>query len=61
MSYYFSAANFTGIAEYFRAQSDEERMHGTKIFEFIDKRGDAVEVMAQGAPRKEWASATEAL
>lgn len=61
MSYFFEDLNFSGIAEYFRAQADEERGHGLKIFEFIVKRGDRVAVEALAAPKAEYANASDAL
>ena len=61
MSYWFDDLNFSGIGDYFRAQSEEERGHALKIFDFIVKRGDRAQVQAQVTPMGDWSNATEAL
>ncbi|KAI9010258.1 ferritin-like superfamily [Hyaloraphidium curvatum] len=60
MAYYFDDMNFEGIAAYFKAQSDEERGHATKMWDFIIKRGDKVAIESLPVPKDEWTSATEA-
>jgi len=38
-SYYFATRKYHGIASYLRVESENERVHGLKIADFIVKRG----------------------
>jgi ferritin len=52
----FEAANFAGMAQWMRAQAEEEKMHAMKFFDFIVDRGGRVTLTAIDAPETEWDS-----
>lgn len=60
MAAYFEAKNLPGFANWMRIQSDEEREHAMKFYDFILERGGEVELKAIAAPKASWKSALEA-
>jgi ferritin len=59
MAAYFEAKNLKGFANWFRIQSTEEQMHGTKFFNFILQKGGKVTLTQIGAPKVDWKSIPE--
>lgn len=51
MSARFEEQNFPGFAHWMRAQSEEERAHAMRFYEFIDDRGGSVHVGALDEPK----------
>lgn len=56
MSAHFAEKNLTGMAEWMKHQSDEEREHAELFFEFVLDRGNRVELGALGAPALDFQS-----
>jgi ferritin len=56
MSAYFEAQSLPGFARWMRVQSEEEREHAMKFFDFIGDRGGAVELQAIDQPPGEFQS-----
>ncbi|MFO7548597.1 MAG: ferritin [Acidimicrobiia bacterium] len=56
MAAYFEAASLPGMASWMRLQSEEERAHALKFFDFLLDRGNDVTLVALGAPRSEFES-----
>ena len=56
MSAYFDTQNLAGFASWMRKQSDEEREHAMKFFDFINDRGGSVELQAIAQPPSEFQS-----
>ncbi|HUT57185.1 MAG TPA: ferritin [Phycisphaerae bacterium] len=56
MAAYFEGENLKGFAHWMRAQADEERAHGMKIYEHIHDRMGRVTLAAIAAPPATWAS-----
>lgn len=50
---------YNGIAEFFYAQSEEERVHMTKLIKFINERNGKAVIPATEKPREEYASLME--
>jgi ferritin len=46
----FEVANFPGFAHWMRQQSEEEREHATKIFDFLLDRGEHVQLQSIDQP-----------
>lgn len=61
MAAYFEAENLPGFANWMRIQSEEEREHAMKFYEFILARGGKVQFKAITAPKNEWTSTMEAV
>lgn len=59
MAAYFETRNLTGMANWMRMQSDEEREHAERFFEFVLDRGNDVTIGAQDAPQSSFDSAEE--
>lgn len=59
MAAYFETKNLPGFANWMRIQSDEEREHAMKFYDFILERGGAVTLKAVEAPKSSWKSALE--
>jgi ferritin len=59
MSAYFESLNLKGFAHWMRIQSDEEREHALKLFNFILERGGSVELGAIEQPPSEFGSPIE--
>ena len=56
MSAFLESSNLKGMAHWMLMQSDEERMHEMKFFDFILSRGGTVVLDKIGAPQTEWKS-----
>jgi ferritin len=61
MSAYFETLNLTGFAHWFRVQSDEEREHALRIFDYVNDRDGRVTLGAIAEPRGEYSSPLEAM
>ena len=59
MSAHFEALNLKGFAHWMRIQSDEEREHALKLFDFILDRGGSVELGAVEQPPSEFGAPVE--
>jgi ferritin len=56
MSAHFETINLPGFARWMRAQSDEERDHAMKFFDYINDREGSVELQAIDQPPGEFQS-----
>jgi len=56
MASWADANGYNGIAEFFYAQSEEERLHMTKLVKFVNERGGRVVVPALEKPTEEFES-----
>ena len=56
MSAYCQSKRFLGAAAWLRQQTDEERQHALKLFDFVLARGGAVELKAIDQPRVQFDS-----
>jgi ferritin len=56
MSAYCQSVDLTGMANWFKAQTQEEIFHASKFFDYINDRGGRVTLTAIEAPQVEWAS-----
>ena len=56
MSAYFEDRGLPGFAKWMKAQSQEENVHGMKIYDHINERGGKVLLKAIDAPPTEWDS-----
>jgi ferritin len=56
MEAYFESVNLPGFANWMRAQTQEEIVHGTKIYDYINERGGRVTLKAIAQPQAEWES-----
>jgi len=56
MAAYFAAGGFPGLAQWMKAQSQEEWAHAMKFFNHIVERGGEVELLAIKEPKKKWES-----
>jgi ferritin len=61
MSAYYEANNLPGFAHWMRMQSEEERMHALKFFDFINDRSGRVTLHAIEQPPGDFASALDAM
>ncbi|MFQ5740794.1 MAG: ferritin [Acidobacteriota bacterium] len=61
MSAYFRASSLEGFAHWMRMQTEEERGHAMKIYNYIQERNSRVVLKAIGAPTKEWKSPLAAI
>jgi len=59
MAAYFEDKSLPGFANWMRIQSDEEREHAMKFYDFILERGGKVQLKAVDAPKTEWNSTME--
>jgi ferritin len=57
MSSYFETVSMKGFAKWMRLQSQEERMHAMKIYDYVVARGGKVTLQDIEAPKNKWASA----
>jgi ferritin len=57
MSSYFETVSMKGFAKWMRLQSQEERMHAMKIYDYVVARGGKVTLQEIEAPKNKWASA----
>ncbi len=53
---YFQSSGLDGMAQWMRAQTQEEVVHAMKLFDHINDRGGKVELLALTQPTTEWAS-----
>jgi len=60
MAAYFHAEGYDGMAQWMKAQAQEEEMHAMKFFDHLRGRDGRVELYALAQPQKEWASPLEA-
>ena len=51
MAAYCQTKRFTGAAKWLRLQTEEERLHAMKLFDFVLARGGAVELKAIEQPK----------
>ncbi len=56
MSGHFEARTYPGFASWMKRQSDEERTHAMKIWDFIFDRGEAVTLLALDQPPSRYGS-----
>ena len=59
MSAYFENNSFEGFANWMRVQSEEERKHAMKIYDYIHQVGGKVKLTAIKTPKTEWSSPLE--
>lgn len=59
MSAYFERTGFPGFAHWMRMQSDEEREHALRIFDFVNDRDGRVDLGPIDAPPSEFGSPLE--
>lgn len=60
MAAYFDARSLKGMAEWMRVQSEEERAHALRFFDFLLDRGNEVHIGTIPAPHLELESASGA-
>ncbi|MCS6840121.1 MAG: ferritin [Roseiflexus sp.] len=60
MAAYFESLSLTGFAHWFRVQSEEEREHALRFFDYVNDRGGRVILGAIDEPRNEFASPLDA-
>jgi ferritin len=56
----FEAKGFAGMAQWMKAQAQEELGHALRFFNHINERGGRVELQAIDKPQAEWASPRDA-
>ena len=56
MAAWLEGQNLRGMAKWMRAQSEEERVHAMKFYDFVFERGDKVELKAIAQPQTEFDS-----
>ena len=56
MSAYFESINLKGMANWMRIQAQEEVLHATKFYDFINERGGRVLLAPIEGPETEWDS-----
>jgi len=54
MAAYLTDQNLNGFANWMKVQSEEERTHAMKFFDFIDDRDGRIEIGKLDEPKKEW-------
>jgi len=54
---YFEEQGLKGMASWMRCQTQEETMHGMKLFGYISERGGRASLTAIDGPKTEWPSA----
>ncbi len=52
----FESMNLPGFANWMRVQTQEELVHATKIYDYVNERGGRVSLKAIGGPPTEWES-----
>lgn len=60
MATFFYARNLDGMAQWMRAQTNEEMQHAMKLFNHLVERGGKVQLSGLANPKKEWNSPLEA-
>jgi len=61
MSTWFDAQNLVGFAHWMRLQSDEERLHGLRLFDFVNSRRAQVSLRAIDEPPHSFRSPQDAV
>lgn len=61
MAAYFDNLGFKGFSHYFKVQAREELEHALKIYEYINSRGERVDLYDVRLARKDWSSILEAI
>jgi ferritin len=61
MAAYFESLNLAGFASWFRVQSDEEREHAERIFDYVVDRGGRVALGPLPEPQSEFANPLDAM
>lgn len=56
MEAYFKSENLSGFANWMRVQTQEELMHATKIYDFVNERSGRVILKSIAEPPAEWQS-----
>ncbi len=56
MEAYFHSVNLPGFANWMRVQTQEEVVHATKIYDFINQRNGRVTLKAINQPQTDWKS-----
>lgn len=59
MSAYLANQNYTGLASWLRAQSEEERTHLLKLIDHLTDRGEGVDLQALPAQQKDFGTPLE--
>lgn len=59
MSAYFERSSFPGFAKWTRLQSQEEMIHGMKLFDYLNDRGGRVQLGPIGEPPADFGSPLE--
>lgn len=57
---YFHSEGLDGMAQWMRAQTQEELMHAMKFFDHIRDRNGRVELLPLAQPKREWTSPLQA-
>ncbi len=57
---YFHSQGLDGMAQWMRAQTQEEIVHAMKFFDHIKERGGRVELLPLAQPKRDWTSPLEA-
>ncbi len=61
MSAHFDAEGLSGFASWMRAQSQEETMHGMKLFDYVLARGGATQLAVISAPPARFGTPAEVM
>ena len=56
MAAYFESTSLPGFATWMRVQTQEELLHGMKIYDYVNERGGRVILKSIGEPQAEWKS-----
>jgi ferritin len=56
MSAYFENNSFEGFAKWMRMQSEEEKVHAMKIYDYIHQVGGKVNLISIKTPKTEWSN-----
>lgn len=54
MAAWLESKNFRGMARWMRMQSEEEKAHAMRIFEYLIERGERATLQAIEAPKASW-------
>jgi ferritin len=57
---YFHSEDLTGFANFFLVQSDEEKFHAMKIYNYINQLGGRIKIGAIQEPKNEFSSTLDA-
>lgn len=60
MASYLASIDLAGCAHYMHAQTQEELLHASKMYEYVNERGGRVIMDAINAPKTQWGSPLEA-